>query len=582
MMASLKHLGVAVCAPLCLALALSAPVRAATDRLNTDDAWKSLSLREKIGQTVIISADPETEKRLGGGTLAGFFERYPVSGVFLGSWKFEQLDSSARSASVRQWVQDYRAASPIPLFLQEDYEQGPGSAFADFTHLPSLMALGATNSIALAEDYGRTLALESRALGLNWLLNPVADLNLNFMNPVVNTRSLSDDPDRVIRLLSSQIRAMQRNGLISTLKHFPGDGMDFRDQHLVTTVNTLSLAEWRKSYGRVFQQLIRDGAASVMVGHITLPAYQKERRNGRLLPASLSKEIITDLLKKELGFQGVVISDALNMGGLQSHFPTPLETQLQAFKAGTDLMLWPSLAYMDALAKRLQSGEIPMQRLDDAVSRVWALKRRFGLLDSRTVTVLPYSDKQHKASETVASQVAQASLTLVRDTPRLLPLSSAKTPRVLLVLVVPQNLAEARLKAFAPTQAALQSLGFQVDLRANLSFYEHDLAQFEGYDRIVFAFDRHTHAPMGTLQLYETEALTAWSANALPRAKVISISYGDPYVHDVLLPLVGTAINVYSDSPASQQALVRALVGEIGFAGSSPVNLDALRRSLNP
>ncbi len=265
-----------------LSTALGSSAHAADPAWNAEDGWKRLSVREKIGQTVILSSDIEAETRVGGGSLKAFFEKYPAGGVFLGSWKFGHVDPSARSATIRQLVEDYRAASRLPLFIQEDYEQGPGSSLADYTNLPMLMALGATNSPSLASEYGRTLALETRSLGINWLLNPVVDLNRNFLSPVVNTRSLSDDPDRVIRLARSQIETMQGHGLISTIKHFPGDGVDFRDQHLLTTVNSLSVPEWRQTYGHVFQQLIEAGAASVMVGHISLPAYQKQRLSGRV------------------------------------------------------------------------------------------------------------------------------------------------------------------------------------------------------------------------------------------------------------------------------------------------------------
>lgn len=546
------------------------------------DGWKRLSLREKIGQTVILSSDIEAEKKAGGGSLKAFFEHYPVSGVFLGSWKFQAVDERFRSASIRARVEEYHAASKGPLFFQEDYEQGPGSSLPDFTHLPNLMALGATDSEALAAEYGRALALETRSLGFNTLLNPVADLNLNFLNPLVGTRSLSEEPERVIRLLSRQVRAMQEAGLICTLKHFPGDGVDFRDQHMVTSVNGLSLEQWRATYGRVFQSLIHQGVPMVMVGHISLPAYQKERLQGHLLPGSLSREIITDLLKGELGFQGIVISDALNMGGLQSYYPSAVETQIQAFKAGTDLMLWPSLEYFDELEKRILKGEIPMARLDDAVSRVWAVKARYGLLDGKAYQPVAYTEADRKRTEGMVKAVAEASITRVRDAEGRLPLKAEKGRRLLLVVVSPQSSVEERVKTFAPTVEALKAKGFEVTVKGNLSFYEHEMERFESYDHILFAFDRHPHAPMGTVSLYETEALTAWSANALPRAKVLSVSFGDPYVHDVLLPLCTLAINAYSDCPASQRALVRALTGDIPMQGKSPVDLEALRKRLNP
>jgi len=574
------------CFPRILALGLCltwlVPGLQAATPLQGAEGWKGLSLREKIGQTVVLSSDLQAEIQAGGGSLKGFFEKYPAGGVFLGSWKFQQLDPVSRSAIIRKLVADYRAASRLPLFIQEDYEQGPGSSLPDYTHLPMLMALGATDSPVLAREYGRVLAQETRSLGINYLLNPVVDLNCNFLNPVTNTRSLSDDPDRAVRLLASQMKAMQEAGLIATIKHFPGDGLDFRDQHLVTTVNSLSVEEWHRLSGRVFKRLIDEGAGSVMVGHISLPAYQKERPQGRVLPGTLSKELITGLLKGELGFKGVVVSDALNMAGMQGYYPTTLETQIQAFKAGIDLMLWPDLAYFDELEKRIQSGEIPLARLDDAVGRIWALKQRFGILDEPSAPVPALGAEQLKASAATARKVAEASLTLLRQAPGQLPLKKEKTPRLLFVVVVPESLKEGRLKTFAPTVEALKRQGFQVDLRANLPFYGDGMAAAAGYDRVIFAFDRHTHEPMGTLQLYEVEALTVYTANSLPKEKVISISYGDPYVHDVMLPGAETAINAYGNCPATQEALVRALVGEIGFPGKSPVDLEGLRRKVNP
>lgn len=565
-----------------LASALSAVTAMAAPPDLSEHGWKQLSLREKIGQTVVLSSDMAREKALGNGSLAAFFERYPAGGVFLGSWKFEQFDDQRRTQEVAQQAAQYHAASRIPLFMQDDYEQGPGSSLAGRTHLPMLMALGASNSADLARDYGTVLARETRSLGLNWLLNPVADLNLNFLNPVVNTRSISDDPDRALRLLSAQVQAMQAQGLITTIKHFPGDGVDFRDQHLVTTVNSLGEDAWRKSYGNVFQGLIAAGAPSVMIGHITLPFYQKQRIGGRLPPATLSSEIITTLLKGEMGFKGVVISDALNMAGLQGYYPNALETQIQAFKAGIDLMLWPSLEYFDELERRIASGDVPVQRLDDAVARIWALKHRFGLLSVPAPAFPIFGPKEQAQGQAVAERVARASITLLRDRQHQLPLRAANGRKLLLVAVAPKGLVAGIERKLGVMRLALQQRGFEVDVRQHLSYYETDLAGVSSYGHILFVFDRHTHAPMGSLQLYETEALTAWTATMLAGPRVLSISLGDPYVHDVLLPMVDCAINVYSDSPASQRALVEALTGEIGFAGRSPVDLERLRQQLNP
>jgi beta-N-acetylhexosaminidase len=267
---------------------------------------------------------------------------------------------------------------------------------------------------------------------------------------------------------------------------------------------------------------------------------------------------------------------------MQGYYPTPLETQIQSFKAGIDLMLWPDLAYFDELEKRIQSGEIPMSRLDDAVARIWGLKQRFGLLEGKDSQSIPFNAEQAKASAETARKVAEASLTLLRQGEGQLPLKKEKTPKLLFVVVVPASVMDERLKTFAPTVEALRKRGFQVDVRGNLPFYGDGMQTAERYDRVLFAFDRHTHQPMGTLLLYEAEALTVYTANSLPKDKVISLSYGDPYVHDVALPGVETAINAYSDCLPTQEAVVRALVGEIGFSGRSPVDLESLRKRVNP
>jgi len=171
------------------------------------------------------------------------------------------------------------------------------------TSFPNEMALGAANSPELAFEYGKSMANESRSVGVIWVLHPVADLNLNPFNPIINIRSISDDPDQAIKLLSQQIRGLQSNGVAATIKHFPGDGVDFRDQHLLTSCNSLPLEVWKQKHGKVFQALIYSGVACIMPGHITLPAYQKEKINGMNPPATLSKELLTGLLKEEMGFR---------------------------------------------------------------------------------------------------------------------------------------------------------------------------------------------------------------------------------------------------------------------------------------
>jgi len=373
--------------------------------------WRDLSLREKIGQTMMFKADPgrELDKQ---GNLEEFLTRYPVGGVFLCG---EVLTGPGRDREdILRISEKYREASRFPLPIAADVENGCGSLAEGMASLPHLMALGATSSPELAYAYGKTIALESVSIGLDWSLAPVADLNLNPFNPIVNIRAVADAPGLAIRLLTELVRGMQANGLAATAKHFPGDGVDYRDQHLVTTCNSLPREEWRRNHGAVFQALIDGGVDAVMTGHISLPAYQGGATAGDCLPATLSYELTTRLLKEEMGFGGVVISDALDMGGFLKWYGRS-RGEVECFKAGTDVLLWPTLGYFDLLERAIAAGEIPMTRLDDAVARIWRLKERRGLLDRASGGRRELAPDDLLYIEDTAARVAAGGPTLLRD-----------------------------------------------------------------------------------------------------------------------------------------------------------------------
>lgn len=544
--------------------------------VTNDDGWKGMTLREKIGQIMLMLPDSKKELELGNGSLAGFFKKYPVTGFFMG-WKlFDGIAQTAYANQMKKSVLEYQKASKWPLIFQEDYETGvtlPG-----MTTFPSEMAVGAANSSELAYDYGSSVALQSRSVGVQWVLHPVADLNINPLNPITNIRSISDDPDKAIRLLSQQIKGLQQHGVAATIKHFPGDGVDFRDQHLTTTTNSLSLTEWKRYHGKVFKALIDSGVACIMPGHINLPAYQKVKLNGFYPPATLSKELLTNLLKKEMGFKGVIVSDAMVMGGFRGWYPNQLEGEIQSFIAGVDVLLWPSYQFMDTLEVRINRGEIDSKRLDDAVSRVWAMKKRFGILVENRELLHELTAEEKSFAKTTADNLCAGAVTLIRDRNHAIPLTTDRVKKILVVGVTPisrkgdgQGLEQ--LKNF---QKVLQRKGFEVDFQHNI-LYETDGWEetvTKRYDKIIFVIDRHPHAPFGPLQLFDDEAQTAWAINAMPKEKLIVISFGSPYVINEYFERVNTCINAYSNNPEMHEAVVKALMGEIGFNGKTPVNLS--------
>ena len=252
-----------------------------------------LSLEEKILQTVVIRVDKDN------------FVAEKVGAAFFFGEIITEADEMGIDCA-RRTLAKYIDNADIPILITSDFENGCGSMLKGMTPLPYLMSLGAANDEKIAYDYGKATALEARSVGANWSFSPVSDLNINKRNPLVNVRGISDNPEVAKKLLTQVVKGMQDNGLAACAKHFPGDGLDWRDQHIVTTVNNLDFEDWKRLSGDVFGELINSGVYSIMAGHIALPSYQSERGIRNLpVPATLSHELIENLLKREMDFKGV-------------------------------------------------------------------------------------------------------------------------------------------------------------------------------------------------------------------------------------------------------------------------------------
>jgi len=540
------------------------------------DDWKKLSVIEKIGQTFIHMPNPEEEIKKYG-SLKNFLAEHPIGGMFS-----LNRDGENYSAKLLERYKEYLEACPIPLFQLDDMESGAGCNIQDLTALPHVMTLGAADSEELAYNYGKATAIEARCAGVTWAFANVVDLPLNPINPTTNQRGVSDDPEKVVRLVSQVIKGMQDHGLAATLKHFPGDGVDYRDQHLVTSCNSLSMEDWLKYSGRAFQGCIDAGVYSIMPGHITLPAYQKEKIDGLYPPATLSKELLTDLLKGEMGFDGVIVSDALVMSGFKGYYSDE-QADIEAFKAGCDVMLWTTPNYVANMVKAVESGEVSMERLDDAVERIWNLKMKVGLFDEDFNAGTPLTPEITEFAQNTAKDLAESSITLLRDKKGLLPLNPEKHKKILLVGVATMQ------KNFEPIKILkkeLEQRGAEVSLMKNLRF-ETDLQYrdtvSEQYDLIIFALNRYPHHPIGPQSFFGEEAESMWSVNSLDRNKTLIISYGNPFFFNEYFEAVHVYINAYSYAPDSIIASAKALYGEIPFKGTSPVNLsvDKLKSAVN-
>ncbi|MCU4166044.1 glycoside hydrolase family 3 protein [Carboxylicivirga caseinilyticus] len=547
-----------------------------TDSLSVNKEWQKLSVREKVGQLVCYQFNKNEMLQLGGGSYEQFFQKYPIGSIFLANWNIAGAVSadSVKNEYIKI-VNQCKTASKNPLLFTEDFETGLGFVIDGYTQLVTEMGLGAIGSEELAEQYGAIIASEARSIGINWLLHPVADLNINPYSYITNVRSIGKDPDLAIKLLPAQIKGMQTKGVAATAKHFPGDGTDFINQHFSTSQNKLSVEEWNSTYGMIFQTFINDGVKVIMPGHISFPAYQKEKLNDEFLPATLSSELIQGLLKDKMGFNGVVVSDALNMAGIAQYYSSQIETEVECFKAGTDILLWPSLAVIDTIEARINRGEITMSRLDDAVERIWNLKAQLGLFEDDYQTIIPLSDSLLEKHHQTAFEISKKALTLISKKETDSPFLSPTDQKILLVEVM-QDYKEG---VFDVLVNELKQRGMEVTVRRNLSYFESgsELTNLAlEYDKIIFTYYSLPGVPWGDLSLSGREALTMWASNMLPKDKVISLGFGDPYKNIIYLPRIETRINCYNIDSYSQRALAGALLGDFELTGKSPVSYPEL------
>jgi beta-N-acetylhexosaminidase len=495
-----------------------------------------------------------------------------VGAIFTGAMAFLHPEIEVTAPKLAAQIAKYQQFSKTPLLTVDDMESGPGLLLKGLPHFPHQMAIGATDSDELAYEYGKCLALGAKSVGVNWLLTPVADLSLNPFNPDTHVRALGDNPEKVARLLAQMVRGMQDNGIAATLKHFPGDGVDYREQHLVTSCNSLSVEKWMQTFGHVFQTAIDQGASSIMTGHISLPAFQQKTLNGLYLPASISDELIVDLLKNKMNFGGVVVTDALIMGGLKKWTRDSADGAVKCLEAGNDMMLWPDLDYFERIEAAIKNGEMSEDRLNDAVDRIWKMKEKLGVFEPEKIQIASTPEEINDELTDMSRKVAEGAITLVKDNNKLLPISIEKHKRVLIVGVTPNK---QYFESLETLRSELENKGFEVTLRHNVQ-YEADGWEdkySEGYDLIIWALNRFPQRPFGGMDFFGDECFSIWGALCDRKAETIIVSLASPYHYNAYFLQADVFINTFSYVKESQKALAKALVGEIPFNTKSPVKL---------
>lgn len=436
----------------------------------------------------------------------------------------------------------------------------------------SLMAWGAVDDPELIESFGRAYAAEMRDNGEHIFLGPVADISVNKDNPITSTRAVSDSAEHVKKIDGAYVRGLTSNdGVIACCKHFPGDGMDDRNQHYCTTINSCGKQEWMDTYGAVYKEMFKNGAKAVMCAHISLPSWQPEEECLPItgyLPGSLSKTLMTDLLKGELGFDGCIISDAMNMIGAVAVCPRE-ELGVRFIEAGGDMMLFAQKIDFYEIRKAIQSGRISMERIKDAVKRVLILKNTVGLLDGREYKKpegLPTLNE-------IIEKASKRSFVIERNFDDILPLDIKQGGKILVINMQPERQVHRKADAFDAFAQTLTEKGFTVDVKMTPFVHLELMGADKEYECIIVISAYVAGLGSGgTLRMGADHMGPFWDGVGLRHPKMIYVSLGDPYkLYEH--PFLHTYVNGFTGGYYSQRALAGLLLGEIEPLGKNPVEL---------
>ncbi|MGL5314940.1 MAG: glycoside hydrolase family 3 protein [Peptostreptococcaceae bacterium] len=545
-----------------------------------EDTIKSMTLEEKIGQ-LFIQLDKIPDK---GKSMCDQIQKYHLGGARY---------TPNVSENLYDQIDRYQQSSKIPLLVACNCDSGGNGACNDGTLIATAAQCGATSDNQTSYDVGYVSGREGAAIGCNWTYGPVADIILNWRNTIVNTRAYGDDVDTVIENAKAYIQGVHQSNMAACAKHFPGDGVEERDQHLVMGVNDLSCEEWDNTFGKAYKELIADGLQSIMVGHIALPEYSRKLRPGikdtEIMPATLAPELIQDLLREKLEFNGLVLTDATHMIGMK--VAKPRKEQIPgAIASGCDMVLFfnndEDYQYM---MDGYKNGTITEERLEDAVRRILGLKASLKLHEMKANNTLTPPREGLKVvgcdeHKDLAVKAAKKSITLVKDTQNNLPINpkTHKNIKVYFVGSQPMQLSDGPDPARQMVKEELEAAGFNVDMHE--SFLDLELQgskpqnKYRGmdcgnaedlkakYDAVFVFVHMKGYAQENVVRLKWSRGHSdemPWYVQELPTV-CVSLNYT---THLIDLPMMKTYINAYAPTRSVIRETISKIKGDEAFEG---------------
>ncbi|MCY3546352.1 MAG: hypothetical protein OXH49_05685 [Gemmatimonadetes bacterium] len=535
---------------------------------------ETLTLEEKVGQMMMpfIFGDFAPRGSSAATRARAMVEDHKVGGVIV------SVGSPTEVAAKLNWLQ---SLSSVPLLIGSDLEAGAGFRFDGIIHVPTniplggatrfpaLMAVGATGDPGFAYEMGRVTAREALAIGVHVPFAPVLDVNNNPENPVINVRSFGEDPERVATLGAAFVRGIQEQGAIATAKHFPGHGDTGVDSHIALPVIQVGRERMDAVELKPFRRAIGSDLGAIMTAHITVPELTGDR-----MPATLAPAVMTDLLRGEMGFDGLIITDAMDMAAVDRAFGRG-EATVRAIEAGADVILMPPDlgAARSGLMAAVRSGRVSEERIDRSVLRILNAKARVGLHRWRQVDLGRVAEfvgvEPHTA---VAQAVAERSITVLKDERDLLPLLGTRTARVYSVTYRRTNDIRAGRAFNAGLRQTYQRLGTAyVDQNSDAADYEAILARARGSALTILSLHVGVRTASGSVALPEP-AMDFVKALARSSRPSIVVAFGNPYLLSEF-PEVGTYLTAWSGVPVAERAAADAILGRIAVTGRTPTRI---------
>ena len=550
-----------------------------------DSTIAGMSLEEKIGQLFINHNNDYSPEY-----LDGVLDKFHVGGMRY---------RPGPSAAVQEHIRYAQSKTRIPLLVASNPEMGGAGSCDDGTFVSTHLQAGSHPDKAIARQMGQVAGVETAALGCNWAFAPIVDIHYNWRNTVISTRAFGNTPEIVVERAKEYFDGISESPTACAMKHFPGDGMDERDQHVVTSYNTLGYEEWNRSYGHVYREMIGHGVQSIMIGHIGAPELSRHFRPGLadkdILPATLAPELLQDLLRGELGFNGLVLTDASQMIGLTQAMRRK-DLVPATIAAGCDMFLFfrnPAEDFQYML-EGYTSGVITEQRLHDALRRILALKASLGLHRKARTELVPPAEALgvigSEAHRAVAAAIADKTVTLVKDTASNLPITPQTHKRIRLYGISGgSDFTRADPLAYLDTvKAELESAGFEVHLfktadqreaagETGVNFMSVISEEATGdyadkYDAAFVFANVKGFAQEAAIRIKWSTPMAAeipWYVTEVP---TVFVSLNQPN-HLIDVPMVKTAIHAHAGSREAIRATIEKIQGKSEFQGTFNENV---------